>query len=424
MGLDRNNMSRANRPAANERVATTRGKILFLVENSSVPADRRVWLEARTMTEAGYHVSVICPQQRYPKRYERVLGIGIYRYPLPSLTGITGHLVEYLIALPLTFLLAWVVLLREGFDVIHAANPPDFFYLIARVFKLLGKKFIFDHHDAVPEACQSRWSGFKLRLTHSIATWTERATFRTADVVISTNESYRRIAIERGRVDPARVFVVRSSIRKADFREGQPRSELRRGKKYLVCFLGAIGPNDGLEHFLLAIDHIVGNRHRADVHFAIVGDGDLLQDIVGMSHRLRLREFIDFTGYLSNDKAIADYLATADVCVSPDPKNPFNDVCTMNKVVEYMAMGKPLVAFDLDEVRDTARGAGVYVGANDPKAFGDKILELLDSPETRRRMGELGRQRFNDTLAWEHQRESLLKAYELLGTSQERPTPR
>ncbi|MDQ6883920.1 MAG: glycosyltransferase family 4 protein [Candidatus Dormibacteraeota bacterium] len=389
-----------------------------------MPTDRRVWLEALTLTEAGYQVSVICPQRGYLKLYERVQGISIYRYPLPSLTGIAGHLVEYVIAMPITLLLAWVVLLREGFDVIHAANPPDFFYLIARVFKVLGKKFIFDHRDAVPEACLSRWSGFKLLLTHSIATWTERATFRTADVVISTNQSYRRIAVERGRVDSARVFVVRSAIRKADFREGQPRSELRRRKKHLVCFLGVIGPNDGLEYFLLAIDHIVGNRHRDDIHFAIVGNGDLLHDIVGMSDRLRLGECIDFTGFLSNDKAIADYLATADVCVSPDPKNPFNDICTMEKVVEYMAMGKPLVAFDLHEVRDTARGAGLYVEANDPRAFGDKILELLDSPETRRRMGELGRQRFNDTLAWEHQRESLLKAYELLGTSQERPTPR
>jgi glycosyltransferase involved in cell wall biosynthesis len=396
---------------------TTRGKILFLVENSDVSEDRRVWMEALTLTEAGYYVTVICPQGRYSKRHEHLQGISIYRYPLPSGAGIGRHLLEYGIALPMTFLLAWLVLLREGFDVIHAANPPDFFYLIARVFKVLGKKFIFDHHDAVPEACLSRWSGFKLRLTHSIATWTERATFRTADIVISTNESYRRIAIERGRVDPARIFVVRSAVSKADFREGQARPELRRGKKHLVCFLGAIGPNDGLAYFLLAIDHIVVHRHRQDVHFAVVGDGDLLPDILRMSDRLDLRESIDFTGFLSDDKAIADYLATADVCVVPDPKNPFNDVCTMNKVVEYMAMGKPIVAFDLHEVRDTARGAGLYVGSNDPRAFGDQILELLDSPETRRRMGRLGLQRFNDTLAWEHQRERLLNAYDyLLGT--------
>jgi glycosyltransferase involved in cell wall biosynthesis len=398
--------------------ATTRGKILFLIENSDVSADRRVWMEALTLTEAGYRVTVICPQQRYSKLHEHRQGISIYRYPLPSRAGIGGHLLEYGIALPMTFMLAWLVLLREGFDVIHAANPPDFFYLIARVFKMLRKKFIFDHHDAVPEACLSRWSGRKLRFTHWVALWTERATFRTADIVISTNESYRRIAIGRGRVDPARVFVVRSAIRKADFREGQARSELRRGKEHLVCFLGAIGPNDGLEHFLLAIDHIVVHRQRRDVHFAIVGDGDLLPDILRMTDRLHLRASIDFPGFLSDNKAIADYLATADVCVSPDPKNPFNDVCTMNKVIEYMAMGKPVVAFDLHEVRDTVRGAGLYVGSNDPSAFGDQVLELLDSPETRRRMGQLGIQRFNDTLAWEHQRERLLNAYDyLLGRS-------
>jgi glycosyltransferase involved in cell wall biosynthesis len=389
-------------------------KVLFLIENSDVSADRRVWMEALTLSEAGHHVRVICPRQRGSAHHERRQGISIYRYPLPSLPGIGGHLIEYAIAFPMTFVLAWLVFAREGFDVIHAANPPDFFYLIARVFKLFGKKFVFDHHDAVPEACLSRWSGLKLRLTRTVALWTERGTFRTADIVISTNESCRRIAIERGRIPPDRVFVVRSAIRKAEFLAGRPRPELRQGKKHLVCFVGAIGPNDGLDYFLFAISHIVFQRRRWDVHFAIVGDGDLLPDIRRMSDRLTLRSWIDFTGFLSDNKAIADYMATSDVCVTPDPKNPFNDVCTMNKVVEYMAMGKPVVAFDLKEVRDTARGSGLYVGANDPRAFGDQILELLDSPESRRRMGKRGRRRFNDTLAWEHQRERLLVAYDYL----------
>lgn len=402
---------RSLRTEARATAATTPIKVLFLIENSDVSADRRVRMEALTLAEAGHQVTVICPRQRGSAHRERRDGLSIYRYPLPSLPGIGGHVVEYAIALPMTFLLAWLVLAREGFDVIHAANPPDFFYLIARVFKLFGKKFVFDHHDAVPEACLSRWSGFKLRLTRSIALWTERATFRTADIVISTNESYRRIAIERGRIQPDRVFVVRSAIWKEEFLEGRSRPELRRGREHLVCFLGAIGPNDGLDYFLLAIEHIVFQRRRQDVHFAVVGDGDLLPDIRRMSDRLNLGQWIDFTGFLSDNRAIADYLATSDVCITPDPKNPFNDVCTMNKVVEYMAMGKPIVAFDLDEVRDTARDSGVYVASNDPCAFGDRILELVESPESRRRMGELGRRRFNDTLAWEHQRERLLGAY-------------
>ena len=389
----------------------TPSKVLFLIENSDVSADRRVRMEALTLAEAGHQLSVICPRQRGSSHHERREGISVYRYPLPSLPGIRGHIVEYAIALPMTFLLAWVVLAREGFDVIHAANPPDFFYLIARVFKMFGKKFVFDHHDAVPEACLSRWSGLKLLLTRSIALWTERATFRTADIVISTNESCRRIAIERGQIDPARVFVVRSAIGKKEFLEGRSRPELRHGKQYLVSFLGAIGPNDGLDYFLFAINHIVYKRRRFDVRFAIVGDGDLLPDIRRMSDRLCVGRLIDFTGFLSDNKAIADYLATSDVCITPDPKNPFNDVCTMNKVVEYMAMGKPIVAFDLNEVRDTARGSGLYVDTNDPRAFGDRILDLLDSPDSRRRMGRLGRRRFNETLAWEHQQKALLSAY-------------
>ena len=403
---------------ARETAATTPMRVLFLIENSDVSADRRVRMEALTLSEAGHQVTVICPRQRGSRHHEHRQGMSIYRYPLPSLTGIGGHLVEYAIALPMTFLLTWLVLVREGFDVIHAANPPDFFYLIARVFKVFGKKFVFDHHDAVPEACLSRWSGFKLRVTRSIALWTERATFRTADIVISTNESCRRIAIERGRLDPERVFVVRSAIRKKEFLEGRSRPELRRGKQHLVSFLGAIGPNDGLDYFLLAIEHIVFERRRRDAHFAIVGDGDLLPDIRRMSYRLSLGPWIDFTGFLSENKAIADYLATSDVCITPDPKNPFNDVCTMNKVVEYMAMGKPIVAFDLHEVRDTARESGLYVDTNDPRAFGDRILDLLDSPESRRRMGRLGRRRFNERLAWEHQQKTLLGAYDyLVGTS-------
>jgi glycosyltransferase involved in cell wall biosynthesis len=393
---------------------TALGKVLFLVENASVPRDRRVWMEAVTLARAGYAVSVICPQERWPKRHEWLEGVSIYRFPCPSLPGVIGHLLEYAIALTVTFILTWVVLFREGFDVIHAANPPDFFYFIGRIYKWLGKKFIFDHHDLVPEACLARWSGLSLRFTYAIAKSTERATFRTADVVITTNESYRRVAIERGHVDPKRIFVVRNAIRKSDFREGRVRPELRRGRRYLVCFVGAIGPNDGLDQLLLAFRHLVVDRRRNDVQLTIVGDGDVRPNIVRLSARLGLLDFVEFTGHLSDDRAIADYLVTSDVCVEPAPKNSFNDLCTMNKVVEYMAMGKPVVAFDLHEVRDTAQSAGIYVPSNDPIDFGEQILRLLELPEERRRMGAEGIRRFNEVLAWEHQLEILLDAYAYL----------
>jgi glycosyltransferase involved in cell wall biosynthesis len=383
----------------------------MLVENATVPGDRRVWMEALTLRNAGYGVSVISPQKYWPKRYEELEGVSIYRFPCPSMPGLAGHLVEYAIALTMTFALAWVVYFREGFHFIHAANPPDFFYLIGRCFKLLGKKFIFDHHDLVPESCLIRWSGLALRVTYAIAASTERATFRTADVVITTNQSYRRVAIERGHVDPERIFVVRSAIRKSDFRDGCERPELRRGRRYLVCFIGTIGPSDGLDQLMMAFRHIVFDRQRKDIQLALLGGGDVLTHIERLRDRVGLAEHVVFTGHLSDNRLIADYLATSDVCVEPAPKNPFNDRCTMNKVVEYMAMGKPVVAFDLTEVRDTARGAGVYVQSNDPVEFGDQIVRLLDSPDERLSMGGEGVRRFNEVLAWEYQRDILLGAY-------------
>jgi glycosyltransferase involved in cell wall biosynthesis len=389
------------------------GSVLFLVENCGVPRDRRVWMEALTLAEAGYKVSVICPTEHSPKLYERIAGISIYRYPLPSLGGIFGHLLEYAIGLAATSVLTGVVLLREGFDVIHAANPPDYFYVIGRVFKPLGKKFIFDHHDLVPEACLARWSGLRRRITYTIARWAERSTFRTADLVISTNESYRRVAIQRGHVDPARAFVVRSAIRKGQFREGRSRLELRRGNRYLVCYVGTLGANDGIDLLLLAFHHVVHGCHRNDIRLAIVGNGEVRSEMMALSSRLLLRDFVEFTGE-RNDQAIADYLATADVCVEPAPRNSYNDQCTMNKVIEYMAMGKPVVAFDLHEVRETLQGGGVYVPSNNPIHFGEQILRLLESPEERRRMGREGMTRFNNVLAWEYQREPLLRAYEQL----------
>ena len=289
--------------------------------------------------------------------------------------------------------------------------------MIGRVFKLLGKKFVFDQHDVVPEACASRWSGIKLRLTHAIARWTEQASYRTADVVIAPNESVRRLAVERGGVDPARTFVVRNAIRRTDFHHGRLRVELRRGQRHLVVYAGVIGPDDGLDQLVLAAHHVVAERARRDIQFVVLGDGNCLPDVRQISRRLGLDDVIEFTGWIKDDRVIADYLATADVCVVPDPKSPVSDLCSMNKLVEYMAMGKPVVAFDLLEARETAGDAGVYVpskGPGDPVAMGDRILELLSSPQQRAWMGQVGRQRFNEVLAWEHQQTNLIRAYETL----------
>ncbi|TMD81783.1 MAG: glycosyltransferase family 4 protein [Chloroflexi bacterium] len=392
-------------------------RVLFLVENAPVPGDRRVWNEALTLAQVGFQVSIVCPKWGYPGFYEERQGIRIYRVPLPSLGGIAGHLVEYLIATPVLFLYTALIFLRDGFDVIHAANPPDFLFTIGRVFKWLGKKFVFDQHDVVPEACASRWSGIRMRLTYAIASWTEHASYRTADIVIVPNESVRRLAVERGGIDPARAFVVRNAIGLAHFRDAQPRAELRRGRRHLVFYAGVIGPDDGLDQLMLAARHIVAKRGRQDIHFAVLGDGDCAPQVKQMSQRLGLGDVVEFTGWVKDDRLIADYLATADVCVVPDPKTPVNDLCSMNKMVEYMAMGKPVVAFDLKEAQETGGGAALYVTADGhagPEAFGDGILELLSSPGMRESMGRIGRQRFNEFLAWEHQQASLLRAYQTL----------
>jgi glycosyltransferase involved in cell wall biosynthesis len=391
--------------------------VLFLDENAAVPADRRVWNEALTLRDAGFRVSIVCPQWHYGRRFERLEGINIYRFPIPSLGGISGHLVEYTIATPILLLYSWFVFVRHGFDVIHAANPPDFLYLIGRVFKLLGKKFVFDQHDVVPETCVSRWSGITLRLTLAVARWTERASFRAADVVIAPNQSVRNIAVERGGVEPSRVFIVRNAIKREALRGGRVRSELRRGRRYLVCYAGLIGPNDGLEELVRAVHHIVVDRGRRDIHVVVMGDGDCLSAIRQLSLELGIGDAIEFTGWVSDDRVLADYLATADVCLAPDPKNAVNDLGSMNKIVEYMAMGKPVVAFDLKEARETAQEAGSFVPSDhgsDPAALGDRVLSLLDSPETRERMGRAGRQRFSEVLAWEHQQANLLQAYATL----------
>jgi glycosyltransferase involved in cell wall biosynthesis len=376
-------------------------------------------MEATTLSAAGYKVSVICPKGKYSKIYEVINGVSIYRYPLPSLNGIIGHLVEYGIAVPVTFLLSWIVLLREGFDVIQSANPPDFFFLIGGFFKLLGKRFVFDHHDLVPESCETRWTGMKLRFMRRVSLWAEWATFRMADRVIATNESYRAVALNRGRVSPDCITIVRSGPKMAEFNPVPPHPELKQGRQFMACYLGVMGPNDGLEHLLKAIRCVVYDMRISDVQFVLIGNGDLRPMLMEMSKMLGLNEYVRFTGRIS-DEAVIAFLSTADLCVAPDPKDPLNDLSTMNKIIEYMAIGKPIVAFDLHEARVSAAEAAVYATANDPSDFAKKIVELLFSPDKRNEMGSLGRIRFEKNLNWEHQSRSLLELYaRLLGEPSE-----
>ena len=387
----------------------------MLVENLPVPFDRRVWMEATTLAAAGYGVSIVCPQGDYARRYEEIDGIRIYRYPLPSLAGMLGHVVEYAWAVPLTFILTCLVWWRDGFDVIHSANPPDFFFLIGAAFQVLGKKYVFDHHDLMPEICESRWTGWKRAVLRAVCLIAERATFRVADRVIATNGSYRHVALTRGRVAADRVTVVRSGPRRGALERTAPRLEIKRNRRFLVGYLGVMGPNDGLDYLLRAIAHIVHDQERTDIQFVLIGRGDLLPALQEMSTALGLDEFVSFTGRIA-DADVAAILSTADVCVAPDPKDPLNDLSTMNKIVEYMALGRPIVAFDLREARVSAGDTAVYATPNDVRSFATCIVDLLAAPERRAAMSCAGRHRFETALAWDHQADGLLQLYrDLIG---------
>ena len=388
-------------------------RILIIVENLPVPFDRRVWQEATTLRAAGYGVSVICPTRPGFERFHEVLdGVHIYRHPLPvEADTALGYVVEYGFALAAELCLALVVLARHGFDVIHACNPPDDIFLVGRFFKLFGKRFVFDHHDLNPELYESKFGG-RGRLYRVLA-WLERRTFRAADMVISTNASYRAVAIERGGVLPERVHVVRSGPSLERLKAVPPVAAWKRGRAFLVGYVGVMGKQEGLPILLEAAEHIVRGLGREDVQFCLVGTGTELEAMRALARAMGLADYVTFTGR-APDQVLLEVLNTADVCVNPDPKNPLNDKSTMNKIMEYMALGKPIVQFDLTEGRVSAEDASLYATPNDPVDLAAKIVRLLDDPEARARMGRRGQERIRTTLEWKYEAARLLDAYRAL----------
>jgi glycosyltransferase involved in cell wall biosynthesis len=388
-------------------------RILILVENLPSPFDRRVWQEAGTLRDAGYGVSIICPTGKgCEKKHELIDGIDIWRYDLPKEgSGALGYLVEYSAALLLTFLLSLKIWWKSGFDVVHACNPPDLFFLIGGFFKLFGKKFVFDHHDANPELYEAKFG--RRDLLWKLMLWLERLTFRAADVSIATNHSYRRIAIERGGMDPDKVFVVRSGPSLERMKIVPPVEALKKGRRYLVGYVGVMGKQEGIDYLLRAAAHLVQALGRTDVHFGLVGGGTSLDEMKALAHRLGVADHVTFTGRVS-DGALLAMLNTADVCVNPDVANEMNDISTMNKVMEYMALGKPIVQFDLNEGRFSAQRASVYARRNDALDLAAKIAELLDDPARRADMGAFGRRRVEHELEWRHEAPKLVAAYETL----------
>jgi len=387
------------------------GRVLIIVENLPCPFDRRVWQEPRTLAAAGYQVSIICPKAPgFEESFVQIDGIDIHRHRLPAeADGVLGYALEYSVALAMEFWLSLKILFGRGFDVIHACNPPDTIFLIGGFYKLFGKKFLFDHHDINPELYEAKFGkrGFGRRLLIAL----ERMSFSTADLVISTNESYRQIAIDRGGKKPEDVFVVRSGPDLSRIRQVPANPELRKGRKYLVGYVGVMGKQEGIDLLLQAVQLIVHQLKRTDIQFGLVGGGTELNAMRELAKQLGVAEYVTFTGR-APDAELLEMLNTADICVNPDRANEMNDRSTMNKVMEYMALAKPIVQFDLTEGRVSAGEASWYARPNDVADLAQKIVALLGDENQRIHMGAIGRQRVEQVLAWQHEAPRLLAAYE------------
>jgi glycosyltransferase involved in cell wall biosynthesis len=403
-------------------VEPDKGRVLIIVENLPVPFDRRVWLEATTLHNAGYTVSVICPKAPgYEASEETINGIHIYRHHLPlEARSAAAYLIEYVFALFWQTVLSFKVFRNRGFDVLHICNPPDLIFIVALLYKISGgRKVIFDHHDATPELYEAKFG--RRDLYWRLLTVAEKWTFWTADISIATNESYRRIAIYRGAMKPDRVFVVRSgpSLDRLTTVPADP--TWRHGRRFMVGYVGVISKLEGLDLLLAAVDHIVRKRHRTDIQFVVVGSGPEWRSIVRMSIEMNLQEYVTLTGRV-DDATLFTILSTADVCVNPDRVTPMTDISTMNKIMEYMAFAKPIVQFDVTEGRFSASKSSLYARTNDPMDFAEKILTLIDDEQLRATMGAFGLQRVRESLAWHHEEPQLLAAYEALFALHKRST--
>jgi glycosyltransferase involved in cell wall biosynthesis len=386
-------------------------KVLIIVENLPVPFDSRVWKEALSLHTSGYQVTVLCPKGKgYMKGHEVLEGIHVYRHPMPR-EGNTpfGYVWEYGCALLWEFLFAWWIFLRHGFHVLQGCNPPDNIFMVALPFKLFGVKYIFDHHDANPELYMSKYG--RMDALYKIQVWLERMTYRVSDVVMVTNNSYGDLAVTRGGHDPKDVFTVRNGPDLKIFKAVPPNGALKYGKPYLVGYVGTMSIQEGLDILLHVASHIK-NMGRRDVHFTCIGGGPGLAGLRKMVQDMDLGDTVNFTGRIP-DKELLAILSTADVCVNPDKPCEMNDISTMIKIMEYMALGKPIVQFDLKEGRYSAQDSSLYAdNENQVPDFAAKILSLLENPEQRSRMGAFGQKRVAEELSWDYSVQHLLAAYQ------------
>lgn len=385
-------------------------KILIIVENLPVPFDTRVWQEATTLAMNGYTVSVICPKGKgYTKSEEYLQGVHIFRHDLPTEgNGAIGYLKEYTTALREETRLAKKIYKEIGFDVIHGCNPPDDIYMVAKKFKKYGVKYVFDHHDICPELFEAKF-GRKKGLLYKSQLWLEKQTYKHCTFAFVTNESYKKIAIKRGGMNPQKVIVLRSGPKLERMKIMDPIPSIKRGYKYMVGYVGVIGQQEGVEYLLDAAQYI--KQHDNNVFWGIVGGGPHLETLKNKVHEMGLDDCVEFTGR-APDQQMLEYLNTADVCVNSDKYNAMNDKSTMNKILEYMALAKPIVQFNLTEGKYSAQKASVYAKNNDPIDMAEKIIELLNNPDKRKKMGEFGRNRVINELSWEHTSKALLEGYD------------
>lgn len=406
------------------------GKVLMLVENS-LPWDHRICKEAQMLQRSGYKVTVLSLKWKGQKTREILNGAIVYRIPqlelfekkasgnngafsriFAQIKSFTGYFVEYFYFSFMCFLLSFYVLIREGFDVVHAHNPPDTLFIIGAFYKIFGKKFVFDHHDLSPELYLSRFNCEK-NFIYKVLEAFEKLSLKCADVTIATNESYKRIEIKRGIIKPENVFIVRNGPDLGIVRVVPKDQDLVRLGKHIIAYCGVMGPQDGVDYLLRAIRILACDIGRTDFLCIIIGSGDSLEDLKKLSEELKIQEFVRFTGFIPAADMYR-YLSTAEICVDPDPSSPLNDVSTWIKVMDYMALGKPIVTFDLKETRFSASDAAVYVEPNNEKEFAKAIVKLMDDPDMRRRLGEFGRARIINELNWDIVGKNLILAYDHL----------
>jgi glycosyltransferase involved in cell wall biosynthesis len=387
-------------------------RILMLLENVPFPQDVRVRREAYALARAGYQVTVICPRARGQLIQEMMNGVRVYRYPAPPpANGFLGYVVEYGYTTAASAVLSFLAFLRGGFDVIHAHNPPDTFVFIATFYKLLGKCFVYDHHDLCPEMYQARFPDGGNQLVYNVLASLEKLTYRCADHIIVTNESYKKIAMDRGGVPEQRITVVRNGIELGSL-DGttEPDAELRQVGKQIIGYVGVMGHQDGVDYLLRALHRLLNDLGRTDFYCVLIGGGDAWIRLKALAHRLGLDRHVRFTGFLYGEE-LRRYLLAADICVDATPSNAYSDRSTMFKLMEYMSLGKPSVVFDLPEHRFTAQQAAVYVTPNDELEFAKALAQLMDDPRRRASLGALGKHRIETQLAWEYSAVHLLDVY-------------